>query len=107
MAFQSDPYAANLASMAANTWTAVGAVAAAGKHRYVAITVNVGTADTVSLHIGTAAPAGNPSLWNSLSLDDGGGKSSSPHLVTSGEGIWIKSKLGNASIRVEGFEEAN
>ncbi len=108
MSISSSPYGVNFPGLTPNAWTQVGVNAPAGKHRCVSITVNTGLADVVSVHIGTASPgAGKPSLWNAVSLDDGGGKSSVPHMVTSGEGVWVKSVLGYVSGRIEGFEEDN
>lgn len=107
MAFQSDPYSEDLTTIPVNAWTLVGSLVAAGKHRCVNISYSCDLADTVSMHIGSAAPAGNPNLRNSLVLDDGGGLMSNPHVIKAGEGLWVKAVLGKGAARAEGFEEAN
>lgn len=107
MAFSSVEYLEQLLTIPPNSWTRVGTVVPAGKHRCVSIVYSNDLADVVSIHVGSAAPAGNPSLRSSVSLDDGGGIMSNPHMVKAGMAVWVKTVLGKGAVTVEGYEEDN
>lgn len=107
MAFSSSPYLEQLLTIPPNAWTMVGTLVPTGKHRCVSIIYSNDLADTVSIHVGSSAPSGNPSLRSAVALDDGGGIMSNPHVITAGKAVWVKAVLGKGAVTVEGFEEDN
>jgi hypothetical protein len=107
MAFSSIPYSEEILTLTPAAWQRVGTVCPALKHREVNITYNTKIADTVSLHIGVAAPTGlqAPNLRNQYPVDSDGGVQMNPYLVLSGASLWIKTIMGNGAVLVQGFEE--
>lgn len=107
MTIHSEPYNEDLETIPANTWTRVGSVVPAGMHRCISITFSTALADVVSLHVGPAAPSVNPSLRNSVDVDDGGGLSIFPRFILAGQAVWVKSVSGHGSVNLNGLEESN